>query len=150
MDKIQSMQVEEAGMQVPFEGGALSEQHRAYLLQRHGTLDLDPVPSMDPADPYNWPSWKVSSKQLRNCCDSDVLENVQLGVGRFPRLHGHFHSGCDYPGLRSDRRRSWSNHPTGELSHFSPDSHPRWCATALEAAFTPIWSAFDIPLVSGA
>lgn len=38
----------------------LSEPHRAYLLQRHGTLDLDPLPSMDPADPYNWPLWKVS------------------------------------------------------------------------------------------
>ncbi|KNG90364.1 MFS multidrug transporter, partial [Aspergillus nomiae NRRL 13137] len=36
----------------------LSDQHRDYLLQRHGTLDLDPIPSMDPADPYNWPLWK--------------------------------------------------------------------------------------------
>jgi hypothetical protein len=30
-----------------------------YLLQRHGTLDLDPMPTADPADPLNWPSWKV-------------------------------------------------------------------------------------------
>ncbi|OJJ37928.1 hypothetical protein ASPWEDRAFT_108862 [Aspergillus wentii DTO 134E9] len=36
----------------------LSEPHRSYLLERHGTLDLDPIPSMNPADPYNWPSWK--------------------------------------------------------------------------------------------
>ncbi|KXT09188.1 hypothetical protein AC579_429 [Pseudocercospora musae] len=35
----------------------LSQQHRDYLIQRHGTLDLDPVPSQDPADPYNWPSF---------------------------------------------------------------------------------------------
>lgn len=45
------------------EGGAaaaLSQEHRDYLLQRHGTLDLDPMPSDDPADPYNWPTWKVS------------------------------------------------------------------------------------------
>ncbi|OOF95566.1 hypothetical protein ASPCADRAFT_170308 [Aspergillus carbonarius ITEM 5010] len=40
------------------EGSTLSEPHKAYLLQRHGTLDLDPVPSMDPADPYNWPLLK--------------------------------------------------------------------------------------------
>lgn len=38
----------------------LSTSHRDYLLQRHGTLHLDPVPSMDPADPYNWPTWKVN------------------------------------------------------------------------------------------
>ncbi|PYH95716.1 MFS multidrug transporter [Aspergillus ellipticus CBS 707.79] len=36
----------------------LAQPHQAYLLQRHGTLDLDPVPSMDPADPYNWPVFK--------------------------------------------------------------------------------------------
>ncbi|KAF3400642.1 hypothetical protein DPV78_005884 [Talaromyces pinophilus] len=36
----------------------LSPQHREYLLQRHGTLDLDPMPSADDADPYNWPLWK--------------------------------------------------------------------------------------------
>jgi len=37
----------------------LSEEHRAYLLSRHGTHELDPLPSMDPADPLNWPNWKV-------------------------------------------------------------------------------------------
>lgn len=36
----------------------ISQEHRDYLLQRHGTLDLDPIPSADPADPYNWPRWK--------------------------------------------------------------------------------------------
>jgi len=38
---------------------SLSQQHREYLLQRHGTLDLDPVPGLGGADPYNWPTWKV-------------------------------------------------------------------------------------------
>lgn len=37
----------------------LSEVHKSYLIERHGTVDLDPIPTMDPADPYNWPSWKV-------------------------------------------------------------------------------------------
>lgn len=37
----------------------LSPEHREYLLARHGTLDLNPMPSMDPADPLNWPAWKV-------------------------------------------------------------------------------------------
>lgn len=39
----------------------LSKSHRDYLMERHGTLELDPIPSLDPADPYNWPSWKVST-----------------------------------------------------------------------------------------
>nr|POE77564.1 hypothetical protein CFP56_09211 [Quercus suber] len=37
---------------------ALSQAHRDYLIKRHGTLDLDPIPSDDPADPYNWPKSK--------------------------------------------------------------------------------------------
>lgn len=41
------------------EASHLSEEHRQYLLQRHGTLELDPLPSMSGADPYNWPTWKV-------------------------------------------------------------------------------------------
>ncbi|KAL2148032.1 hypothetical protein VTI28DRAFT_88 [Corynascus sepedonium] len=37
---------------------ALTEEHRQYLLQRHGTLDLEPVPDMTDSDPYNWPKSK--------------------------------------------------------------------------------------------
>jgi hypothetical protein len=37
----------------------LSEEHRNYLIRRHGTLELDPVPGHGDADPYNWPHWKV-------------------------------------------------------------------------------------------
>jgi hypothetical protein len=43
----------------------LSKAHRDFLMERHGTLELDPVPSMDPADPYNWPSWKVNDQVIR-------------------------------------------------------------------------------------
>lgn len=39
--------------------GALTEEHRQYLIKRHGTIDLDPLPGHGDADPYNWPAWKV-------------------------------------------------------------------------------------------
>lgn len=42
----------------------ISQEHRDYLLNRHGTLDLDPVPSADPADPYNWPEWKKTANLI--------------------------------------------------------------------------------------
>jgi hypothetical protein len=38
----------------------ISPQHEAFLLARHQTCDLDPLPSSDASDPLNWPSWKVS------------------------------------------------------------------------------------------
>ncbi|OJD29041.1 mfs multidrug transporter [Diplodia corticola] len=40
-------------------GEALSEAHQEYLLARHGRLDLQPVPDMTDADPYNWPKRKA-------------------------------------------------------------------------------------------
>lgn len=43
------------------DSGALTEDHRQYLIQRYGTVELDPIPDMTDADPYNWPTWKVSS-----------------------------------------------------------------------------------------
>ncbi|EEA19965.1 hypothetical protein TMatcc_010108 [Talaromyces marneffei ATCC 18224] len=43
---------------IPENMAELAPRHREYLLERHGTLELDPVPAMDDADPYNWPSWK--------------------------------------------------------------------------------------------
>lgn len=43
------------------ERSPLSEEHRQYLLKRHGTLDLDPIPQMDDDDPLNWSMPKVSS-----------------------------------------------------------------------------------------
>lgn len=37
----------------------LTDAHREYLLRRHGTLLLDPIPDMSDADPYNWPQSRV-------------------------------------------------------------------------------------------
>lgn len=45
----------------------LSPEHKQYLLERHGTLELDPVPDMSDADPYNWATSKVSLIQLGSC-----------------------------------------------------------------------------------
>ncbi|PGH07785.1 hypothetical protein AJ79_06173 [Helicocarpus griseus UAMH5409] len=39
-------------------GPTLAKEHSDYLLIRHGTLDLAPIPSASDADPYNWPTWK--------------------------------------------------------------------------------------------
>lgn len=36
----------------------LSEEHRQFLMACHGTVELDPMPTMSAADPYNWPVWK--------------------------------------------------------------------------------------------
>lgn len=40
-------------------GPVLAVQHIDYLIQRHGTAKLNPIPSACDIDPYNWTSWKV-------------------------------------------------------------------------------------------
>jgi len=40
------------------ENTVLDRHHAEYLLRRHGTTDLDPLPSADPLDPLNWPTWR--------------------------------------------------------------------------------------------
>lgn len=47
------------------DAASLTPAHREYLLERYGTLDLDPLPDYGDADPYNWPSWKVGLLRLR-------------------------------------------------------------------------------------
>ncbi|KAG2736678.1 hypothetical protein G9P44_000768 [Scheffersomyces stipitis] len=42
----------------------LSREHIEYLMERHGTIELDPLPSMDPEDPLNWPNWRKNYEIL--------------------------------------------------------------------------------------
>ncbi|KAK6197437.1 major facilitator superfamily domain-containing protein [Scheffersomyces amazonensis] len=42
----------------------LDPEHHDYLMKRHGTVDLDPLPSSDPLDPLNWPDWKKNFQIL--------------------------------------------------------------------------------------
>jgi len=39
----------------------ISNEHSDFLLKRHGTLELNPLPSAHEEDPYNWPRWKVGT-----------------------------------------------------------------------------------------
>ncbi|KAF9884698.1 hypothetical protein FE257_001327 [Aspergillus nanangensis] len=46
------------GEETHIEDVGLSPERQQYIISRHGTLDLDPLPSDDPADPLNWNPWK--------------------------------------------------------------------------------------------
>ncbi|KFZ17943.1 hypothetical protein V501_01468 [Pseudogymnoascus sp. VKM F-4519 (FW-2642)] len=45
-------------------GSYISEELKAYIVQRHGTLELDPLPSYLPQDPLNWPLWMKNMNML--------------------------------------------------------------------------------------
>lgn len=54
----------------------LSTEHREFLMAHHGTVDLDPIPSMDLKDPLNWPRWKKNLTVLLvafHCMSSTLM-----------------------------------------------------------------------------
>ncbi len=75
---------------------ALPQAHKDYLLSRHGTLDLDPIPDMNDADPYNWPQWKVhwSFASLKSCRNV-VLESHRPLSCSIPCDDEHLHCLCN-------------------------------------------------------
>lgn len=84
--------------------GTLSEEHREYLMRRHGTLDLDPMPSMDPADPYNWKLSKVrahsrTENRMETARGTDRAETHQPPPGCSACIHGHLHGFWRHSGV---------------------------------------------------
>ena len=45
---------------------SLSTEHRQYLLDKHGTIELDPIPDMNDRDPLNWPKAEVGNVVLKD------------------------------------------------------------------------------------
>lgn len=54
----------------------LTEEHKQYLISKHGTFELEPIPSMNDDDPLNW---------------SNAMKYLQLGMVAF---HGFMSTFC--------------------------------------------------------
>lgn len=145
--------VESAADPTAAESERLSKPHRDYLMERHGTLNLDPIPAMDPADPYNWPEWKVRSpvtlKKISDWCSSRQLtdkmpiltaENYELDPSRLPRMHGYICGSRYHPSILRHSRDIWCLQSASELSDFPTNCRPWRRATLLETSRTPFWS----------
>lgn len=142
------LEEKDAGVEVSPPGAFLSEPHKSYLIQRHGTLDLDPIPSMDPADPYNWASWKVSFIILPGPSHTNAdqwKENCKPSPRCVPCVHGNLHCSGHHLCLREHRRRSRSHDPTSELSYFTANCGFGRSTAFLEATFTSFWATPDFP-----
>ncbi|KAF3481835.1 uncharacterized protein GIQ15_04594 [Arthroderma uncinatum] len=58
----------------------LSDSHREYLVSRHGRLDLEPLPSMSPDDPLNWPTWRKNTQALLVAFHSMMCTFMAAGI----------------------------------------------------------------------
>lgn len=125
------------------DGGAdLTPEHREYLLKRHGTLSLDPLPSVDPADPYNWPNWKVRTHRIprRGQRLTSIQEKRQFGARRIPRHDDHIHCSRDHSGLRRHCRGPWLLAATRLILDLDAN-RSSWLRTIiLEAHLISVWA----------
>lgn len=133
----------------------LPKAHRDYLLERHGTLELDPIPGMGPADPYNWPEWKVSKPSLasleqassfrRTKLTDHYTENGQPHPGSVSCLHGHIYRRRNHSRLRQHRRGTRSGPAEGQLLDLVADRHSGRCTAVLEATVQPFRPSSHLP-----
>jgi hypothetical protein len=125
----------------PIEASYLTEEHKQYLLQRHGTLELDPLPTGSDADPYNWPTWKVSSATpSRDRHINNKAENTQPGVCSLPRMHVCIRRLGHHPSVRKHRTGSRRISSPGVLLDFVTNCYPRSCPYVLATAVNALWS----------
>ncbi|GMF71865.1 unnamed protein product [Aspergillus oryzae] len=130
----------------------LTEDHRQYLLQRHGTVDLDPMPDMTDADPYNWPTWKVHTKLLdaRWITPTNSLSRIEIpqsGNGRVPCDDGDLHRGCDSVRLRGYSRRPRRQRSPSKLLDLPGHCGPGCCSSYLDATLESIRTTAHLPSV---
>ncbi len=70
----------------PSQTSIVGDDRDQYILMRHGTLELDPLPSSSPRDPLNWPTWK---------------KDVHVLMVAFHAMLTTFTAACIIPGFHS-------------------------------------------------
>lgn len=142
----QGIMDEKQSSPVPENMTELAPRHREYLLERHGTLELDPVPAMDDADPYNWPSWKVRRLSwLDKSPLTMIVESRQSHISRIPRHVRHIHRRCYYPRILGHFPRLGNQHHHDVVFDLVTNCHPWRSSSLLEAIVEPIRSSSDLP-----
>lgn len=129
---------------------ALSEEHRQYLLSRHGTLDLDPLPSPSDADPYNWSNRKVCSKSIYSL-DSPLIKYTE---SHKPCpccnscMYVDIYSRSYYSRLRKHCRRFRRFSSTSHISNIAANCHFRRCSPIVETIIQYFWKKTSVPHIT--
>lgn len=58
----------------------LTTDHREFLLKRHGSIQLDPLPSNNPMDPLNWPPLKKNYEIILISFHSFIVTFMAAGI----------------------------------------------------------------------
>lgn len=90
--------------------GELPACHQEFLLARHGTSDLVPLPSQSVNDPLNWPSWR---------------KNVNIVLVSFHAMMCLLMGACIIPALK-DMGEAMGVSSLSNLFHKHADRHAGW------------------------
>jgi hypothetical protein len=64
---------------------SISNDIKQYIIERHGTLELDPLPSGSSKDPLNWPRWKKNTQLLMVAFHA--MMNTFMAAGIIPGFY---------------------------------------------------------------
>lgn len=120
----------------PSEIHDLPEEHKAYLLERHGTLELDPVPGFGDADPFNWTSQKVceNARAFVRATNKKQLESYQSPPCCLSHHDGYFHSRFNTIRIQRHRSGPRTESPNDHISDFALHRNFGHCSTGLATA----------------
>ncbi len=125
----------------------LSAAHSRFLLDRYGTVDLEPLPDPTPADPLNWPQRKVwTCSQRTQHFIANLQDNVLLETHQpFPRgvslVHLLLYRILRHPRLQGHLGAAGRLHPGGVVHDVAADRRPRRRAAPL----APVGQALRSP-----
>lgn len=134
----------------PLDINELTEAHRKYLLERHGTLSLDPLPDYGDADPYNWSSTKVRILVMCTLLRAKFQhsESGQSAAGCLSCDDGDFHSSFDSIRVREYCRRSPREPSTNNIPHITFHRYPWRCSIVLATHFKTLRPTTGLPCIT--
>lgn len=79
---------------------SLTDEHREYLMARHGTTDLKPLPSADPKDPLNWSRGKkafhIGLISLHTFAGTFMAAGLSPAYSAMAEMYGKTVTQCSY------------------------------------------------------
>lgn len=79
---------------------SITDEHREYLMARHGTADLKPLPSADPQDPLNWSRGKkafhMALISLHTFAGTFMAAGLAPAYGAMAEEYGKSVTECSY------------------------------------------------------
>jgi hypothetical protein len=122
---------------------SISRDTEQYFLKRHGTLQLDPLPSDSPKDPLNWPGWKKNTQLLmvafHAMMNTFMAAGIIPGFYNFSAKYGTTIEEASYLTSVQVYSSPYNRYPTWSELTYTPDIVPRHLSLYVESNSQAFW-----------